>query len=108
LTLVPSKDDVQFSAEYQSELKSFSNKAHITTQRYRTRDGLGEIGREIGEYFFNHSSELITALSAYGVAWLNGRSNRKLHLKFRDIEIEANNTKEIEVMIKLIRELENS
>jgi hypothetical protein len=104
LTLVPSKDDApQFSAEYQSELRSFSCQAHASSQKHRTGDSIGGGGVAIGEFIFNHAPELITALTALGAGWLNGRSGRKLRLKFSNIEIEANNQKEIDAMLKKIR-----
>ena len=65
-------------------------------------------GGPLGEFIFNHAEVLITALSAAGVAWLNGRSGRKLRIKYRDVEIEANTTKEVEVMVQQVRMLQDT
>jgi hypothetical protein len=104
LILVPSKDDAPpFSTEYQSELGQFSRQAHASSQRCFVMDSVDGGGGPLGEFIFNHASELITDLTALGAAWLNGRSGRKLRLKFGDVEIEANNQKEIDAMLKQVR-----
>jgi hypothetical protein len=113
LILVCSKDDAPpFSDEYQEELGNFSRQAHASSQICFAMDGVDGGGGPLGDFIFNNSGALITALTTIGVAWLHARYGRKLKLKYIDpkngpVEIEANTLKEVEAMVKQVHALSN-
>lgn len=107
LILAPSEEDAPpFSTEFQSELRGYARKVNAPQQRSFAMDSIGAVGGPIGEFIFSQTGAVLAAISAVGVAWVTGRAGRKLRVKFKDIEIEARNAKEVESMLNLIRDFE--
>ncbi|MFP3558168.1 hypothetical protein SB861_47015 [Paraburkholderia sp. SIMBA_049] len=107
LSLVRAADDAPpFSTEYQAELRQFSSQANASSQRAFAMDGVGGGGGPIGEFIFNNSTALITALSTVALGWIKVRAGRMLRLKVGDVRIEARNVKELEAMVEQARKLQ--
>lgn len=107
LSLVCAADDASpFSAEYQAELRQFSSRANASSQRAFTIDSVGGGGGPIGEFIFNNSTALITALTTVAHHWIKARAGRMLRLKVGDVSIEARNAKELEAMVEQARKLQ--
>ncbi len=107
LILERSDEDAElFSEEYQKELSNFASQADISSQRRQTNDSFSGGSWALGEFLFSNVGSLIEALAILGAAWIQRRSGRKLRIKVGEVEIEANNKKEIEQMISHIRDLQ--
>jgi hypothetical protein len=105
LYLIPSENDLAWDdPELQCIFELFANNAS-SSEGFSMLD-VNEVSVLIGNFVFNNAQALITAVTAYGVAWLNGK--RKLKLKMGDIEIEASNLKEIEALVKLAQDFDNN
>lgn len=101
LTLARALDDPpQFSDEHQNELEG--------AQATLRKGGVSVTGFEaypagpshLGEFLISLTPQAITAVTAVAVAWLHGRSRRKVRVRFRGVEAEASTPAEIAELLK--------
>lgn len=108
LVLIPASDDAPlFSQEYQTELRAFAKQAGARSQRAFAMDSIVGGGGPLGEFIFDNSSTLITALTTICVVWIKARSGRRLKLKVGNTSVEANSVQEIESLVKQAKTLQN-
>lgn len=93
-----------FSSEFQDQLREMAALAKPSAQVAFTMDAIGAGGGGIGEFLFTHGEALLVALLAIGSKWVEGRSGRKIRVKFGDLEIEAGTTSEVEKLMSVYRE----
>jgi hypothetical protein len=60
-----------------------------------------------GEFFIPLAQAIGPTLGVVLVAWLHGRSGRKVRVKFGDVEAEGRSPKEIEQLLKRIAEFKD-
>jgi hypothetical protein len=107
LFLIKSKEDGDiFSSEYQKELSEFSKGAHADSQICFAMDSAVGGGGPLGEFIFNNAVPLITALTTVACVWIKARSGRKIRIKIKDTEIEANSVEELKGAIEQIKLLQ--
>lgn len=93
-----------FSKEYRAELSKVSPAMNAKSQRGFAMDGIESLGGPLAEFMFEHGEALIAALGGAAAAWLNARPGRKLKVKFKDVEIEANNLEEVNTLIDRLKD----
>ena len=97
------EDEPPFSRKYQAELGRFFNQLpkdiNIKQTCYVT-DSIVESGGPLGEFILPLVKELIPVLTSAGGYWLRMRIGRKLCLKVGDIEVEATNEKDFNMLLE--------
>ena len=107
ISLVPAPDDAdQFSDAYQGELERVlveAKAAGITLNPgYYMQESAGDFSglTTLAGVFTAHAKDIGSILMTPLVAWLHGRYGRKVKLRIGDMEIEANNAKEVQELLE--------
>jgi hypothetical protein len=108
LCAAPSDPHVS-TQEFQTGLGDIAAALHASNIKYSQRiqmfDSVDVPGYGIGQYTLAYAAIAAPIFSAALVAWLAGRAGRKLKIKVRDIELEANSPEEIDLLIQKALEL---
>ena len=108
ISLIRASDDPEtFSTDYQAELHGFVEQGRADGLEIQTfgmaMDAVDAVGGIIGEFLVPLAQAVGTVgVGGVIVAWLNGRSGRRVELKFGDIEVKAQTPAEIEEVLKLV------
>lgn len=105
LSPVSAPDYPKLSAhEYQSECQEFHDLLQAATievsPRWRTRDSIVGAGGFAGSFFVPLAKAAIPTLGAVLVAWLKGRSGRRVRLEFDGVKAEGGTPEEVETLLK--------
>jgi hypothetical protein len=104
LKLIQAKEDEPpFSNQYQAELRQFLNqlpKSIDIKQTCFVMDSVLGGGGPLGEFIIPLAKALIPALTGAAGYWLKMRIGRKLYLKVGDIEAEATNAKDFNLLLE--------
>jgi hypothetical protein len=103
ISLIQAPDDSISSPEFQAELDHFvkeGRSGRIEIESFDVSSTDGTVGGYIGEFLIPLAQAI--GIGGIVVAWLNGRSGRRVELKFGDIEVKAQTPAEIEDLLKLV------
>jgi hypothetical protein len=106
LTLQRGPDD----PEFQEELRAFNKSLHSAGVTFSVPRkhfaSAGAHGYQVAEYLITLSQAVGPTLGVILVAWLQGRSGRKVRLKIGDVEAEARTTEEVESLLQRAKEFQ--
>jgi hypothetical protein len=113
LSLIPAPDDPKRPArEYQSELHEFYNSLRAAaieaSARMRFRDATGAGASFLGDFLIPLAQAVGPTLGVILMAWLKGRSGRRVRLKFDGVEAEGRTPEDVETLLKRAAEFRNS
>lgn len=113
LSLLPAPDDPRLSAhEYQNDLHEFYHslqKASVgVSARMRFRDAIGAEASLLGTFFIPLAKVAIPTLGVVLVAWLKGRSGRRVRLECDGVMAEGGTLEEVETLLKHAAEFRDS
>lgn len=113
LWLVPAADDPSaYDREYQRGLAEFyaslQARAIKVSPRMFFRDAVGGGVSFVGDFVIPLAQVIGPTLGVVLVAWLQGRSGRKVRLKFGDVDAEGGTLEEVEALLKRAAEFNDS
>lgn len=113
LFLVPgSADPPERSEEYQGELErayeAMKARGIAVQPRVVVRKSAGGGASFVGEFIVPLAQAIGPTLGVVLVAWLQGRSGRKVRMKVGDIEVEARTADELEKLLLRAQELKGT
>jgi hypothetical protein len=103
--LLPAPDDSTiYSPEFQAGLQTFDDALRAegikVSPRVLVRKSAGGGSSYVGEFLIPLAQVVGPALGVVLVAWLQGRSGRKVKLKVGDVEAEARSVEEVQTLLR--------
>lgn len=109
-SLVPAPSDPEIeSAEIQNAFRSFEHvlgtKGVKVSAHVIIRKAIGSASSYLGDFVIPLAQVVGPTLGVVFVAWIQGRSGRKVRVKIGDVEVEAGTAKEVEELFEKAQQL---
>jgi hypothetical protein len=96
----PQENDPKFQEELEEFSKSLRTAGMTYSQRGMAFDAVDAAGYPLAEFLVTFAKEIGPTLGVILVAWVQGRSGRKVRLKIGDVEAEARTAEEVEGLLQ--------
>jgi hypothetical protein len=103
----PPVNDPKFQEGLREFSKSLRTAGVTYSQRAMAFDSVDALGYPLPEFLVTLSQAIGPTLGVILVAWLQGRSGRKVRVKIGDVEAEARTVEEVEGLLQKIKQFQD-